>query len=741
MLARPSGTRSPVKDLFQDPKAGPVGNSAVAGLPRNRSQIKPLTPVHYKNPSMTGLRGSIPLKKTREADKSTKLVTDDYSQAPGERKVSSSSQSLREAIAKAKAAHRSNGSTAEAMVPRAVDDDPIAHAGPSTDPSSFDFLDSSHINILRKRVNDAKTSGKLNIAALCLTEIPLEVLKMYEPDQNGTNSSAWYENVDVTRLIAADNEITSIPEQIFESQGPQGAGMNGEDDRTTGIFALLEVMDLHGNQLKGLPISLGTLNHLTILNLSRNALTFDSLNTIARVDSLKELRIAENSLEGLMPECIGRLANLELLDLHDNTITELSSSLGKLSRLRTLNVSANRLSALPFEAIFDLPLLEIIASRNKLSGPFFPANIPLVPALQVVDISTNELTAVTEGKVVLPRLQSINISNNRVAALPDVSSWVELITLNAEENKISEMPVGFTTLRNLKTADFGNNSLLQLDDAIGSMESLTTLRIGNNPIRERRLLRLSTTDLKAELLDRAVTQSPVSERNGLGTSDSTTASWSLSGGVLDRSNTKLRTIEPEDLSPLAGDTVRSLLAHHNQLQTIPAALGALGATLTNLDLSHNKLGKSPTFLPSALDLPFLQSLNLTSNAMTTLEPLLTHLSAPKLTTLILLFNRLTNLPPLLTQAFPQLSKLLASNNALVALDVEAVRGVQVLDVSSNEIEVLPPRLALLRGQLRTLMVGGNRFKVPGWGVLEKGTDEILTWCAKKIPAGEEGALE
>ena len=113
-----------------------------------------------------------------------------------------------------------------------------------------------------------------------------------------------------------------------------------------------------------------------------------------------------------------------------------------------------------------------------------------------------------------------------------------------------------------------------------------------------------------------------------------------------------------------------------------------------------------------------------------------HLEAPKLATLILLFNRLTSLPDL-CGAYPALTKLLASNNAVEALEPRHVRHLQVLDLSSNELAALPPKLGLLQGQLRTLMVGGNKFKVPGWGIIEKGPEEILIWCKLKIPQADE----
>ena len=190
----------------------------------------------------------------------------------------------------------------------------------------------------------------------------------------------------------------------------------------------------------------------------------------------------------------------------------------------------------------------------------------------------------------------------------------------------------------------------------------------------------------------------------------------------------------------ANDDLKSFIINHNNLQQFPQALSILSVTLTVLDLSHNKLGQNSTsYIEGQLSLPNLQSLNITSNALTTLKPLVEKLSAPKLSTLIVLFNRLTALPPL-HASFPSLTTLLASNNAITELDVEAIKGLQTLDVSSNEIAHLPAQLALLKGQLKTLMVTGNKFRVPGWGVLEKGTEEILNWCRKRIPVGEEGAV-
>lgn len=85
--------------------------------------------------------------------------------------------------------------------------------------------------------------------------------------------------------------------------------------------------------------------------------------------------------------------------------------------------------------------------------------------------------------------------------------------------------------------------------------------------------------------------------------------------------------------------------------------------------------------------------------------------------------------------------LLASNNRLAELDPESIRGLATVDASSNEMAQLEPRIGLLggRGGLQRLEVAGNRFKVPRWTVLERGTEATLRWLRGRVPADEMAA--
>ncbi|KAI6984308.1 hypothetical protein KC359_g9278, partial [Hortaea werneckii] len=171
----------------------------------------------------------------------------------------------------------------------------------------------------------------------------------------------------------------------------------------------------------------------------------------------------------------------------------------------------------------------------------------------------------------------------------------------------------------------------------------------------------------------------------------------------------------------------------------------------------------------------LQTLSLSSNRLTTLSPLLTHLSAPRLQTLDLSANRLTGPLPLLRRphAFPNLSALLARDNRFSArLDQSMIEGLATVNLSCNDLEALDPGIGLLwcglegddydegvvrevgegggsegggkvERRLRHLDVGSNAFRVPGIRVLERGTEGLCRWLRERMPdpaaASSDGA--
>ena len=753
-LKRPSARIPPsgrTNDLTSASDSRPVSSrmytrpsETIADAPQQRLEVKKTRKVQ---PRLSGQKPSLIGSRSPSAKSTTSDLTPEQQTEIETRKVSRSSSALRESIAKAKAARK-----AEAQKSTKATTFDRGDSFDTQDPFNQKPKDSNH-GLLRKRIEAGRTSGHLNIAAMSLKELPKEVMTMYDFDPNSTTE--WYESVDLVRFIAADNEFTELPNDAFPNIDAQE--LDPDIDEKGNQFGGLELLDLHGNMLQSLPMGFRRLQRLHTLNLSNNSLTMDDLRVVMDMVSLRDLRLARNRLQGVLTPEIGRLNNLEILDLHENSLTDLPQDLGGLASLRVLNVGNNELNSLPFESLHLLPLKELHAPRNKLKGTLLPACVRKFETLQVLDVASNALVRLSDHESLeLPSIQTLAINTNRIQTLPDISSWQALLTLSAEDNCISDLPQGFTGLKSVRNVDFTGNDISRLDAKIGLMESLFTFRIANNPLWERKFLSMTTEDLKRDLRSRCEPEPQDTDDEGSVATQFTlapetpaqTTSWQIkAGGVVDRSYTELQELEVEELERTSFQDIRCLQLQHNELRCFPVpALSMLASNLTDLDLSNNPLDSASLFSAS-LTLPNLQNLNLSATNLSTLQPLLSNLMAPALTFLDVSYNRLSGSLPAMRRSYPSLTTLLAADNRLSSLDFDSVQGLQVLDVGNNDIGVLPPKLGLLRGEgssknwgngspLRRFEVAGNSFRVPRWQVVAKGTDAILEWLKDRIPAEE-----
>ena len=101
------------------------------------------------------------------------------------------------------------------------------------------------------------------------------------------------------------------------------------------------------------------------LELHSNSLT-ELSNSINKLSNLNRIYLAENNLLQL-PESIGELSELEILSLNHNKLNQLPESIGQLSELRQLFLNDNKLNELP-DSIGQLSNLSFLRiSRNNLT--------------------------------------------------------------------------------------------------------------------------------------------------------------------------------------------------------------------------------------------------------------------------------------------------------------------------------------------------------------------------------------
>ncbi|ETN42185.1 uncharacterized protein HMPREF1541_04126 [Cyphellophora europaea CBS 101466] len=656
-----------------------------------------------------------------------------------------SSAALRETIAKAKAAKRAAMTSQPSVEGNAM----ITPANFEADAWPGEPIEPGQSNkgLLRKRLEGAVASGSLNLAAMGFDTVPEEVLRMYE---NTASSVGWSEMVDLTKFNMGDNKLEVISDDVFPDWSTDEMY---EDDEKTNQFAGLEMLDIRNNLLHSVPIGLRRMERLTSLNLSGNQLGNEVLETIWQIPQLQSLYLANNKLTGSFPFSAEGTTALRVLDLSNNQIDGFEFTHGQLSSLQRLNVSSNKLIKLPWVSLSSCEeLAELEAKSNQIGGIAFEGVSGGFLKLRNLDLSWNAIDGLAAPVSDFIELQTLLLNSNRLTALPAAEKWQKLVTIHLSENKVVDMPA-IWELHSLKNADLSQNNIKAIDARIATMDALTALELAGNPLRDRKYISMPTSDLKLDLekrLDRG-DNSRGSEAasgevvNGAEGAEHSKYAFKATNGVLDLSSKGLESINVDTINFESSTVpIHTLRLTNNEFSTLPVELlchPALKWTLKSLDISHNPRLHSTECLTDEVFLPALRSLYVVSTGLTSLDALTSHLKAPELTELNISCHRLAGHVPWVRAWYPNVTTLLASDNWFSSVDVEGVRGLEVIDIRNNQIEQLPPALGLLgnfadkreAGRLRSFESMGNLFRVPRIAVIEKGTEAVLRDLRRRVP--------
>jgi Leucine-rich repeat (LRR) protein len=173
-----------------------------------------------------------------------------------------------------------------------------------------------------------------------------------------------------------------------------------------------------------------------------------------QIEPLTRLIAADNHLK-VIDARINMLSELQYLDLHGNELEHLPF-LNNLQKLKTLNLSSNRITEFPVENC-QLPLLsELNLSFNELEA--VPREVDGLVILSTLKLNNNRLASLPESLYSLKRLQTLDLSNNELEEFK-VTEMDCLQTLNLSGNKLSSFgsagePV---SLPKLVSLDLKNN--------------------------------------------------------------------------------------------------------------------------------------------------------------------------------------------------------------------------------------------------------------------------------------------
>ncbi|KAF8390497.1 hypothetical protein HHK36_025023 [Tetracentron sinense] len=199
-------------------------------------------------------------------------------------------------------------------------------------------------------------------------------------------------------LNLSNNQLQVIPDSI--------AGLEN-----------LEELNLSSNLLESLPDSIGLLLNLKMLNVSANKLSALP-DSISHCRSLVELDVSFNNLKYL-PTNIGcELVNLRRLSVNLNKLRSLPTSICEMMSLCYLDVHFNELRGLP-HAIGRLTNLEILNLSSNFSDLIeLPDTIGDLTNLRELDLSNNQIHALPDTFGRLDNLTKLNLDQNPLVIPP-----------------------------------------------------------------------------------------------------------------------------------------------------------------------------------------------------------------------------------------------------------------------------------------------------------------------------------
>ena len=156
-------------------------------------------------------------------------------------------------------------------------------------------------------------------------------------------------------------------------------------------------------------------------------------------------RIVWQEIEKI-PESIGNLNSLEILDLSSTQLIVLPESIGNLSSLQRLNLRSTQLRKLP----------ESIGNLNSL---------------QSLDLGYTQLSELPESIVNLHSLQSLYLSGTQLRELPEsIGNLNSLQSLDLSSTQLSELPESIANLTSLYVLVLEDMTLVELPEEIFSLK-------------------------------------------------------------------------------------------------------------------------------------------------------------------------------------------------------------------------------------------------------------------------------
>lgn len=472
----------------------------------------------------------------------------------------------------------------------------VSHVHTSTETSTSGCAVTPFIHSSKFDDPIISSSSRYNEKAINCTNTALEdIQKLYF---NGHETSIAFKKIVLEHIVNDGRErepyLNVTNEQQTELLSLTDSNLTDNQLRSVfhkKTFSRLKYVDLSGNQIQSLDVS--RIQRLRELSLARNSIRHLNGNVFQGLQDLRKLDLSSNNIMNLSKsaEMFSNLFQLTLLDLSNNSIYDIPRHMFySLGNLLYLNMAHNKLFVLPFQAFESMQMVEVIDLSNNLLVSFLDNFFIHNSRLKVLHLQNNRLHGINKNSLYgLKELHTLDLSNNRITHI-DRNSFDTLDGLrflNLSQNGIEELsPIVFLQLKQLQTIDMSNNYLFQLPLGIfANQHQLNDIIMDNTNIQK---------------LSNWVTRS---------NSNMTVSKEVLKNlrHVSLKNSTILQSVESCFFYNLPN--VERLYITNSKVTFLPKGIHEMGQ-LVDLDVSNNRL----EFIPNGIqDLTNLKHLNLLNN--------------------------------------------------------------------------------------------------------------------------------
>ncbi|XP_012217891.1 leucine-rich repeat-containing protein 40-like isoform X2 [Linepithema humile] len=410
---------------------------------------------------------------------------------------------------------------------------------------------------------------------------------------------------------------------------------------------------------------------------------------------------------------INELTKEELHDLHFELDYEHKEERWwEQEPLKVLDLSSNNLTAISDKVQFLTELSTLDLHNNLLEE--LPSEIGSLNKLRILNLSDNKLKSLTLQLYMLEELGELHLKNNDLSILePEIGNLIMLIHMDLSYNNLSELPIGIGYLVRLVTLDLSHNMIKELPPDMTSMRSLKTLDVSFNQ------LEILPPFGELRKIEKIMLQS-----NNLKNFPDVSGCSALR--VLHLDNNNILEIEPECLE--GATLLKKLTLAYNKIEMIPEEIMKL-INLEVFDLSHNNISLIPFCIGI---LPNLKQFVIKGNNIKNVRGDIIRCGTPRILTHIRQITDSTNVNTReLLQSSASIStypdkymmkstKLLslAGQNLLELPDevlenaVEA--SVETIDLSRNKLSELPEKMSAIVTVTDVKLISNHLTLLPEW---------------------------